>query len=92
MTSTEVQTYRGAVGSYVPTIAKVAEDPAVLKAMPFLKNLADVVRVTRPSRSAGERYNELSTAFFQGTNQILNGADAAQVVPQMAQRIDRIKG
>ena len=64
--------------------------PAKLEVMPFLKNLADVERVTRPSAAAGQRYNELSTAFFQGVNQVLNGADAAQVVPQTAQRIERI--
>ncbi len=90
LASPEVQTYRGVVGSFVPTIPSVAERPEVIRAQPYLKNLADVVRVTRPSRETGERYNEASTAFFQGVNQILNGTDAAQVLPQMQQRIERV--
>jgi trehalose/maltose transport system substrate-binding protein len=57
MTSPEVETWRAVVGSYVPTIASVAENPDVLKAMPFLKNLASVQRVTRPSRDTGLDYN-----------------------------------
>ena len=53
------------VGSFVPTIQSVAENADVIKAEPFLANLKDVVRVTRPSSTTGERYNEVSTAFFQ---------------------------
>ncbi|HEX2034971.1 MAG TPA: ABC transporter substrate-binding protein [Chloroflexota bacterium] len=91
LTSPEVQTYRAAVGSFVPTMPKVAEDPEVLRAEPFLSNLRDVERVPRPSRSAADRYNQVSTAFFQGVNQMLNGADPARLVPQVAQRIQRIQ-
>ncbi len=90
MTSPEVQAYRAVTGSYVPTIPAVVNNAAVIEAMPFLENLADVERVTRPSGQAKERYNEVSTAYFQGINQILNGADAAQVLPQVEQRIQRI--
>ena len=87
MTSPEVETWRAVVGSFVPTQPAVASDPEVLKAEPFLKNLADVQRVTRPSSSLGADYNEASTAFFQGVSQILNGQDAATVVPQIEQRL-----
>lgn len=88
MTSKEVQTWRAVVGSFVPTRPDVSADPQVLTAMPFLKNLADVTRVTRPSRELGADYNEGSTAFFQGVSQILNGADAATVVPQIVTRLE----
>jgi trehalose/maltose transport system substrate-binding protein len=90
MTSAEGQAYRAIVGSFVPTMPGVAERPAVQQAQPFLKNLASVERVTRPSSATGERYNEVSTAFFQGVNQILNGADAKQILPQIEQRIQRL--
>ncbi len=90
MTSPEVETWRAVVGSYVPTQAAVAANADVLKAMPFLKNLSDVVRVTRPSRTTGANYNQASTAFFQGVNQILNGSDAAQVLPSIESRLKRI--
>jgi len=92
MTSPEVQTYRAVVGSFVPTIPDVSTRPEVLAVMPFLETLKDVVRVTRPSRETGERYNEVSTVIFQSVNQILNGADAAQVLPQAEQRLRRIIG
>jgi trehalose/maltose transport system substrate-binding protein len=90
LTSPEVETWRAVVGSYVPTIASVAENPDVLKAMPFLKNLASVQRVTRPSRDTGLDYNEASTAIFQGVNQILKGEDAAAVLPGVEQKLNGI--
>ncbi|MDI3339428.1 MAG: ABC transporter substrate-binding protein [Sphaerobacter sp.] len=89
MTSPQVQSYRAQVGSFVPTIPSVAAEEPVIKAMPFLAEMEDVERVTRPSRQTGEQYNQVSTAVFQGVNAILNGQDAAQVVPQMAQQIER---
>jgi trehalose/maltose transport system substrate-binding protein len=92
LASPEVQTYRAVVGTFVPTIPAVAERPEVLVAMPFLKNLASVDRVTRPSRALGERYNEGSTAIFQGVNQILNGADAATVLPNVQRMLERLLG
>lgn len=90
LTSPEVQAYRAVVGSYVPTIAAVASRPEVLQTEPFLKNLQDVQRVVRPSKVTADRYNEASTAIFQGVNQILNGQDAAQVLPGVQQRLQRL--
>jgi trehalose/maltose transport system substrate-binding protein len=92
LASPEVETWRAVVGSYVPTQAAVAENPDVIKAMPFLQSLQDVVRVTRPSRSTGENYNQVSTFFFQGVNQVLNGGDASSVLPNVAQQITRVVG
>lgn len=90
MTSPEMQTWRAAVGTFVPTIPEVSEDPVVLEAMPFLDKFTDVVRVTRPSAAAGERYNEVSTIFFQSVNQVLLGKEADNLLPLTAQRLDRI--
>jgi trehalose/maltose transport system substrate-binding protein len=92
MASPEVQTWRAVLGSFVPTIPDVASKPEVLQAMPFLQPMEQVERVTRPSRETGERYNEVSTIIFQGVNQILTGQDAAQVLPGVAQRLQRIVG
>lgn len=89
MTSPEVQTWRAVVGTFVPTIPAVASDPQVIEAMPFLEALQDVVRVTRPSAAAGENYNQASAAIFQGTNQILLGQPAGQIVPQIEQQLQR---
>ncbi len=89
-TSPEIETYRAVVGTFVPTIPSVSQNADVLKAMPFLKNLADVTRVTRPSRQFADQYNEASTALFQGVNQVLNGQDPAQVLPTVQQRLERL--
>jgi len=91
-TSPEVQSYRAVVGTYVPTIQAVADRPEVVTAMPFLKNLSSVDRVVRPSNALGERYNEGSTAIFQGVNQILNGQDASAVLPQVQRQLERLLG
>lgn len=87
MAGAEMQKWRAIHYSFVPLIMSVAEDPQVLEAMPFLVTTADVVRVTRPSREAGELYNELSTVFFQGVNGILTGDSPEDVVPGMAEDI-----
>ncbi|HUG14068.1 MAG TPA: ABC transporter substrate-binding protein [Thermomicrobiales bacterium] len=92
MTSPEVVKWRAIAASFVPLVVEVAEDPQVIEAQPYLENLANVVRVTRPSADTGELYNEVSTEIFQGVNEILNGADANSVVPDIASRIESIIG
>lgn len=88
MTSPEVQTWRASVGSYVPTIVDISDDPAVLEAMPFLEQFQDVVRVTRPSTETGANYNEASTAVFQSVNRILLGGNVEQTLNQARQRME----
>jgi trehalose/maltose transport system substrate-binding protein len=92
MVSPEVVKWRAIVASFVPLIKDVAEDPQVITAQPYLENLADVVRVTRPSQSTGENYNQVSTEFFQGVNEILTGSSADDIIPTVTQRIERIIG
>ena len=84
--------WRGVVATFVPLIKTVAEDPEVIANQPYLQNLADVKRVTRPSRETGENYNQVSTEFFQGVNEILTGGNADDIVPTIAQRIERLLG
>lgn len=86
----EVQTWRGVVGGYVPTIQTVASASAVVEAQPFLANITNVQRATRPSTELADQYNQASTYFFQGVNQILNGQDAAQVLPNVSQQMQRL--
>src|SRR5262249_54645790 len=90
LTGPEVQTWRAVVGGYVPTIQSVAAAPAVVEAQPFLANITNVQRVTRPATQLADQYNQGSTYFFQGVNQILNGQDAAQVLPGVAQQMQRL--
>jgi trehalose/maltose transport system substrate-binding protein len=92
MVSPEVVKWRAIVATFVPLITEVAEDPDVIANQPYLENLADVVRVTRPSQSTGENYNQVSTEFFQGVNEILTGGSAEDIIPSVAQRIERLIG
>ncbi|HEX5165426.1 MAG TPA: ABC transporter substrate-binding protein, partial [Thermomicrobiales bacterium] len=92
MVSPEVVKWRAVVATFVPLIIEVAEDPEVIANQPYLENLADVVRVTRPSQSTGENYNQVSTEFFQGVNEILTGGSADDIIPTVAQRIERLLG
>jgi trehalose/maltose transport system substrate-binding protein len=90
MASPEVQAWRAVVGTFLPTIQAVAAMPAVVQAQPFLKNIGDVQRVTRPSTVLADQYNQGSTIFFQGVNQILNGQDAGSVLPNVSQQLQRL--
>jgi trehalose/maltose transport system substrate-binding protein len=90
LSSPEFQTYRGVVGGFVPTIPTVADNPAVQQAQPYLAKVGSVTRLARPSAETGENYNQVSTFFFQGVNGILNGQDAATVLPTMQNQIQRL--
>ncbi len=90
LTSAEVQKWRAIQGAYVPTIRSVSEDPQVIEALPFLEQLQDVVRVTRPSRETGAAYNEASAVIFEGTNDILRGADTSATLAEMRSDLESI--
>jgi trehalose/maltose transport system substrate-binding protein len=90
LTSAAVERFDAIYNSNVPTIPSVAALPAVRKVNPWLKpEIANVKRVTRPSRYLGTKYNQGSQIIYQGINQILNGQDAKNVLPGLAQRLER---
>jgi trehalose/maltose transport system substrate-binding protein len=66
--------------SRLPTLPAVYKDKDVLAAQPWFARLQPVFEnaVARPSTVTGADYNKVSTAFFQTTNQILNGAVPAE--------------
>jgi trehalose/maltose transport system substrate-binding protein len=88
--SADVQTWRGALGSFVPTIQAVADKPDVQANQPYLKTLAGVDRVGRPSGVFADQYNQASAAFYQGVAQVLGGQDAAQVLPDVQSKLQRL--
>ena len=91
MTSPAVEKFDAITNSNVPTIVSVAKDKAVVKANPYLKPaIASVPRVTRPSKFLGAKYNEASKVIYQGVNQILNGDQAKDVLPQIKSRLQQI--
>ena len=82
LTGFDEQKRRAIEGSYNPTITALYEDADVLAANPFFGQLYDTFAnaVARPSRVTGERYNEVSAAFFNAVHTVLSGsaeADAA---------------
>ena len=91
MTSPAVEKFDAITNSNVPTIVSVAKNKAVVKANPYLKPaIASVPRVTRPAKFLGANYNEASKVVYQGINQILTGAPASQVLPQIKSRLEQI--
>jgi len=91
MTSAPVEKFDAIYNTNVPTILSVAKDKAVVKANPYLKpEIANVTRVTRPSKYLKTRYNQGSKVIYQGINQILNGSSAGSVLPRMESQLKRL--
>lgn len=80
MTSYDEQKRRAIEYSYNPTIAALYEDEDVLAATPFFGSLYDtfVNAVARPSGVTGERYNEVSSAFWNAVHLVLSGDETAE--------------
>ncbi|HSR70443.1 MAG TPA: ABC transporter substrate-binding protein [Acidobacteriota bacterium] len=72
------QRMRAIGGTFAPTMPDLYKDPAVLDAMPFFLKIEDYLNkaVLRPALQAGDRYDEVSQAYWQAAHDILNGADA----------------
>jgi len=91
LTSPGVEKFDAIYNTNVPTIPSVAKDPAVVKANPYLKpEIATVKRVTRPANSLKTKYQQGSQVIYQGINQILNGQDAKNVLPNIQSQLDRL--
>ena len=91
MTSPAVERFSALFGTYVPTIASVANDPAVRAANPYLKpEIANVQRVARPAGLFGINYQKASTDIYQGINQILNGASPSSILPGIDSKLNAI--
>jgi trehalose/maltose transport system substrate-binding protein len=63
-----------------PTIPALYRDPEVLKAAPFIGELYDTFTnaVARPSRATADRYNQVSSDFWNATHDALSGRTTAQ--------------
>jgi trehalose/maltose transport system substrate-binding protein len=74
LTSAAEQKRRAIAGSYNPTIAALYKDADVLKASPFFGSLYDtfVGAAARPSSVTGNKYNQVSTEFWNATHSVLS--------------------
>ena len=71
-----------------PAVIAVQNNPAVLKAEPWLR--IQEGGVARPSTVLGPHYNQASTIIFQGVNQILRGTNASSVLPGMRSQLQAL--
>ena len=93
LTSPEEQKRRAIKGSFNPTIAALYQDPEVLQASPFFGELYDTFTnaVARPSQVTGEKYNQVSSEFFNAVHAVLSGkTDAASSLEGLESKLDRL--
>jgi trehalose/maltose transport system substrate-binding protein len=93
LTSPEEQKRRAIKGSYNPTIATLYEDPEILEASPFFGELYDTFTnaVARPSQVTGDKYNQVSSEFFNAVHAVLSGRmDAASSLAALERSLDRL--
>lgn len=79
LTSYDEQKRRAIAGSYNPTIEALYEDEDVLAAVPFFGSLYDTFAngTPRPSTVTGEKYNQVSNAFYNAVHKVLSGREDA---------------
>jgi trehalose/maltose transport system substrate-binding protein len=93
LTSPEEQKRRAIKGSYNPTIATLYQDEEVLEASPFFGELYDTFTnaVARPSQVTGDKYNQVSSEFFNAVHAVLSGkTDAASSLAALERSLDRL--
>jgi len=93
LTSPDEQKRRAIKGSYNPTIASLYEDAEVLEATPFFGELYDTFTnaVARPSKVTGEKYNQVSSEFFNAAHDVLSGkSPAADRLAALESKLDRL--
>jgi trehalose/maltose transport system substrate-binding protein len=94
MTSPEVQKERAIKGSYNPTIPALYKDKDVLAATPFFGDLYNVFTsaVPRPATVTGLKYNEVSSAFWNATHDVMSGKSSAEdSLKRLEGRLNQIK-
>ncbi len=93
LTSQEEQKRRAIVGAFNPTIPALYEDAEVIRANPFFKDLYGTFEnaVARPSTVTGERYNQVSSEFWNTVNRVLAGQQQAEpALAQLDRTLDRL--
>jgi trehalose/maltose transport system substrate-binding protein len=93
LTSAEEQKRRAIEGSYNPTIAALYQDQEILEATPFFGELYETFTnaVARPSRVSGEKYNQVSSEFFNAVHAVLSGkTDASSSLEELEGKLDRL--
>jgi len=85
------QIWRAVHSTIVPTMPSVGSVASVKKVMPFLSTVGSKeTRATRPSTVLRTKYNQGSTIFYQGVNQILTGSSVDSTVSSIASQLKNL--
>jgi trehalose/maltose transport system substrate-binding protein len=93
LTSRDEQKQRAITGAFQTTIPALYDDPDVLKAQPFFAILKGAFEgaLARPSAITGERYNEVSTLFWNAVHNTLSKqGDGAANLAQLQKDLNRL--
>lgn len=79
-TSEEAQKRRASEAGMLPTRVSLYDDPLIIEQVPIMPTMKTVFQnaVPRPSTVTGDKYNEVSSIFFQNVNQALTGTKTAE--------------
>ena len=89
LTRRDVQVSRSRVTSIPPTIPAVYDDPGVIGIHPYYPRLRDVFQagiVSRPSAVAGDKYQDISRAYYRAVHAVLTREKAADAAAAALER------
>ncbi|HEX3761388.1 MAG TPA: ABC transporter substrate-binding protein [Kofleriaceae bacterium] len=95
LTSAAEQKRRAVTAGYHPTIPSLYSDQDILKTNPFFASLTDVFKsaVPRPATVTAEKYNQVSSAFWNAVHAVLaKQKPAKDAITELAAGLERIKG
>ncbi len=94
LASEEEQKRRAIEISHSPTLKSLYEDPEVLEAGPFFRDIDQTLlyAVRRPSSRAATKYGEVSEAYWSAVQRVLRGGNSAIELRQGERRIAEIMG
>lgn len=94
LTSPEVQRYNAIHRGYLPTMASILREPAVIRANPayaVMGNVFDDGAIMRPATIAASRYDAVSSAYFHAVHRVISGeTEASAAVDELEDELRRI--
>jgi trehalose/maltose transport system substrate-binding protein len=95
LTGAAEQKRRAISAAFHPTLPSLYSDKDVLAANPFFASLADTFKgtVPRPSTATGEKYNQVSSAFWNAVHAVLTKQKPAKdSLAELSTNLERLKG
>jgi trehalose/maltose transport system substrate-binding protein len=94
MTDAKAQKYRALNAGQNPTRKSLYQDPEVIASNPFFERMGGILEaaVSRPSSVTAEKYDLVSTAFYNAVHSALTGTDTEEAVKKLESNLNTIKG